>query len=381
MATILELNEIFKTAAQNVSYRMNEASKQKAEIFGKIWHEKYFPLGAAPRLQSDFKTILDKMHFTIAASTIDGRASEPVRVKQGLSKIERSMFTHAHAFRHDHDEIRELVIMTQLAIANKAVNPDGYQQAVEAVENYLMNSVSDAVMGVKARLSIIILEALSNEGKFTFTDKNDPGSPYIGETIDFRMPAENCGKVGSANTWIDANLNTVDPVKEISDVMLKHKRMKFAKILVRQETVNFMLRTKAYKEYVNNQLTSPNQPLTLDRINAWNAANGFPTFEVVEFMTGIQHDYRVEDYEPFKEGMMVFVPAGNLGTIETLIPDSQLNMKSEGVTYKDYNRVEVRELRYGEKENSNYTEITKGSMTGAPSISAIANIVSLDTLH
>lgn len=384
MATILELNEIFKTASQNVNYRMDAASKAKVEIFGKTWHEKYFPMGAAPRLQSEFKTILDKMHFTIAASTIDGRAAEPVRVKQGLSKVERSMLTHAHAFRHDHDEIRDLVIMTQLAIANKAANPDGYKQALQAVENYLMNSVSDAVLGVKARLDIIILEALTHEGKFTFTEENDPGSPYVGEQIDFRMPAENCGKVGSGNEWTEANVEKVDPVKEISEVQLAHKRTKFAKILVRQETVNYMLRTKAYKEYINNQLTSPNQPLTLDRINSWNSANGFPVFEVVNCMVGVQHDYKVEDYEPFKLGMMVFVPEttnGTLGTIETLIPDSQLGMKSDGVTYKDYNRIEVRELRYGEKENSNYTEITKGSLTGAPSISAIAQIVSLDTLH
>ena len=382
--TILELNEIFKVASKNVDYRIDEASKNQVEIFGKIWHEKYFPLGSRPRLQSEFKTILNKMHFTIAASTIDERASEPVRVKQGLSKIERSMLTHAHAFRHDHDEIRDLVVQTQLAIANKGADPDGYKQAIKDVENYLMNSIEDAVMGVKARLSIIILEALTNEGKFTFTQENDPGSPYVGETIDFRMPAENCGKVGSGNEWVAGNESKVDPVKEIAEVCLKHKRKKFTKIWVRQETVNFMLKTDSYKSYINNQLTSPNQPLTLERINAWNKANGYPEFEVVNFVAGVQTDYHVDDYEPFKEGMMVFVPEtknGVLGHIETLVPDSKLGMKSDGVSYKDYNRIEVRELRYGERENSNYTEITKGSLTGAPSIEEMANIVSLDTLH
>lgn len=379
MATLLDINPIFAEAAKNVNFRLDAASKAKVEIFGKIWHEQYFPMGTSPRLTKDFKTILGKMNFTIAASTIDERASEPVRVNHGLSKVERSMFTHAHAFRHDHDEIRELIIRTKLAMT-EGKGSDAYKQALADVEEYLMNSVKDAVMGAKARFSIIILEALTNGGVFTFTNDNDPGSPFIGDTIDFRMNPALKGKVAPGHEFIEENLDTVDPVQEICDCLAQNRLITYSKILINQKMANFLMRCKAMKGYINDQLNYPNQPLTLTKINTWMAANGYPVFEVVNFIAGIQHDYTVKEYEPFKDGQMVFLPAvDKLGTIETLIPDSKLGMASDGVTYKDYGRYEVREIRYGEKENTQYTEITKCSITGAPSITEMDKIMVLDT--
>lgn len=374
MATLLDFNPIFKEASKTVNFIIDEASKQNKEIFGKTWHEKYFTMGAMPRLTKDFKTILGKMDYTIAASTIDERASEPVRVTGGLSKVERSMFTHAHAYRHDHDMIRELMLMVRMAKTNSEL-----EAARKYITDYLLDSAKEAVLGAKARFDIIILEALTNGGLYTFSQDNDPGSPFVGDTIDFRMPTANKGTVGGANVWNETNQATVDPLKEISDVMKQHPLLKFGKILIDQDMANYLMGCAKYKGYINNQLTYPNMPITLEDINRFQAAHGFPVFEVVNCIVGIQHDYTVKDYAPFKKGQLLFAPDGQLGTIETLVPDSDLGMVSDGVKYSKYGRYELREIRYGEKENTNYTEITKCSITGAPSISTINKMCVLDT--
>ena len=54
-------------------------------------------------------------------------------------------------------------------------------------------------------------------------------------------------------------------------------------------------------------------------------------------------------------------------------------MKSEGVKYNYFGRIETRRFVQGEKENADYAEITKASMTGAPSFETAKNIITLDT--
>ena len=374
MESIFESNKYFKEALKKVDFRIDEASKRNVEIFGKPWAEKHFTYGAMPHLSKDFKTLLGKMHLTIAASTINGKSAEPLRMNRGYEELAQSMFTHAHAFKMEADYIRDLLLRAKAAV----------NVADEQVVNYLVDVIFDqqkqAVEGVRARMDIIILEALSNHGQFTFSADNDPQSPFIGNTIYFGFDSSKKGAVGSGNTWVDANKSTVDPIAEIDSVLKQNRLIKPKKILMDYASLLYIESCAKVKGYLN-PTTYPNEPVSESRINRWLEEHNMPVIEVVDFTCAVQDGDQVKDYTPWKAGQLVFIPQDNLGTIETAYSDAELGMKSEGVKYNHYGRIETRRFVQGEKENSDYAEVTKASMIGAPSITAAKNIITLDTLN
>lgn len=371
MKSIFESNAYFKEALRKVNFRIDEASKRNVEIFGRTWAEKHFVYGALPHLSRDFKTLLGKMHLTIAASTINGKSAEPLRMNQGFGSIEQTMFTHAHAYKMEADYIRQLILMSKTA----AEQDD--QKAVDYIANVLFDQTSQAVQGVRERLDLIILEALSNHGKFTFSADNDPQSPFVGTQIDFGFDPAKAGTVGAGNEWTDAHAATVDPIAEI-DSVLKQSRVDLKKILLSRASLLYILGSTKMKGYINSSLY-PNVPLTESIVNNWMRENGLPVFEVVEKTSLIQNGDVLSNYTPWKEGQLVFIPDNQIGTIETAFSDAELGMKDEGVIYQNYGRIETRRFTQGERENSDYAEITKASITAAPAFNTADNIFTLDT--
>lgn len=367
--SIFEYNEAFKQALRRTQFRIDAASKKNVEIFGKTWYENHFAMGRVPHMLSDFDTILGKMHLTIAASTINGRSAEPLRMNQGFGKIAQKMFTHAHAYKMDADEIRELYLMA------KAAEEQADVQAVEYIADVLMDHSGAAIKGVRERLDLIILEALSNAGSFTFSASNDPQSPFIGDTINFGIPAANHDALTGNDTWVDGH--TVDPIVVIDEVCSK-SRIKMQKILMDRPTMLFILKNAAMKNYINT-VQRPNLPLSLPEVNNWLEQFGLPTIEVVEKTSLIQNGNHLTNYTPWKAGAMVFIPDNQIGTIETRLSDAEIGIKSEGVQYANYGRIELRRMTFGEKENSDYAEIIKAAITAAPSMDTADNILVLDT--
>ena len=369
--SIFEYNSIFRDAAKKVKFRLDVASKEHYDIFAQPWFKKHFKYGAVPHLTKDFKTILGKLYTPVAASTINDRSAEPLRMNQGFTEMAQTMFTHAHAYRMSADEIRELLLMAEMAEKQSDI------AAVEYIANVLMNHVKAAVEGVDARLDMIILSALSNGGEYTFSNVNDPGSPFVGKTISFGMPAANKAVVGTGNEWVAGNESKVDPIKEIEDVLAK-QRTAIKTILIDRPTLRFLQKTDAMKSYVNSTLY-PNQPLSISAVNRWMADNAYPTFEIVEREIAVQDGDKINTVTPYKAGQLVFLPDTQIGTIETCLSDAEVGLKSEGVKYSTYGRTEVRRLTQGEKENAAYCEITKASLTAAPSMDTIDRILTLDT--
>ena len=369
--SIFDYNSTFKSALRKTKFRIDAASKANAEIFGKTWYENHFAMGRVPHMLSDFDTVLGKMHLTIAASTINGKSAEPLRMNEGFGKVSQKMFTHAHAYKMEADEIRELLLMAQ------AAERTGDSQAVEYITDTLFDHTRAAVKGVRERIDLIILEALSNGGAYTFSKNNDPQSPFVGQTIKFGIPDNNSDTVGGGNTWTDAHKATVDPIKVIDEVC-KKTRVPIQKILLDRATMLFMLSTTAMKSYINST-TQPNLPITLPIMNHFLEEYGLPTLEVVEKKCLIQDGNQLKDYTPWKAGALVFLPENQIGTIETRFSDAELGIKSEGVSYTNYGRIELRRMTVGEKENSDFAEIIKASITAAPSMDTANNILVLDT--
>ena len=369
--SIFDYNSTFKEAAKKVKFRLDVASKEHYDIFAQPWYRKHFTYGAVPHVTKDFKTILGRLYLPVAASTINDRSAEPLRMNQGFEEMAQTMFTHAHAYRMSSDEIRRLLEMANLAEKNSDI------AAAEYIANELMNHVKMAVEGVDARLDTIILGALSNGGEYTFTKENDPGSPFIGQTISFGMKNNQKATVGAGNEWVAGNEAKVDPIKEIEDVLAK-QRTNIKTILIDRATLRFIQKTSAMRGYINSQLY-PNQPLSISMVNRWMADNSYPTFEIVEREVGIQDGGSIKTITPFKAGQMVFLPENQIGTIETCLSDAEMGLVSEGVKYASYGRTEVRRFTQGEKDNAAYCEITKASLTAAPAMNTIDRILTLDT--
>lgn len=369
--SIFDRNAVFGQALRKTKFRIDAASKMNVEIFGKTWYENHFPMGKVPHLLSDFDTILGKMHLTIAASTINGKSAEPLRMNEGFNKLAQKMFTHAHAFKMESDEIRELYLMAKAAEENADV------QAVDYIADVLFDHSKAAVQGVRERLDLIILYLLSHGGDFTFSADNDPQSPFIGDTIHFGIPAENKDALTGDDTWIASHAATVDPVAVINEVCSK-SRIKMQKILMDRPTMLFILSTAAMKNYLNTT-QRPNLPLSLPQVNDWLNAFGLPSIEVVEKTSLIQNGRGLSEYTPWKAGALCFIPDNQIGTIETRLSDAEIGIKSEGVSYANYGRIELRRMTIGEKENSDFAEIIKASITAAPSVDTARNILCLDT--
>lgn len=364
-------HKLYQNAAKRVQFRIDAASKLQQEVFGQTWYSKHFKMGLVPHTVKQFDTILGKMHSDIAASTINSKSAEPLRAFEGYGRVPQEMFTFAHAYRLEADDIRDMMMMVNNA------NNIGEAQVADFITNKLFDIVKNAVQGVRSRLDIIILDALSNGGVFTFTADNDPSSPYIGKSIDFGMPGHNKWEVGTGNEWVAAHKSTVDPLVDIDNVC-QGQSVKIKKMLTDRETMRFILSTDAMKGYINTTVR-PNLPLSMNAVNAFLSENGYPTFEIVERECLVQKGDKLLPYTPFKKGQIVFLPEEQIGTIETCITDSELGLKSDGVKYSNYGRIEVRKYTLGEKENSDYTEITKASMTAAPSMDTINYINVLDT--
>ena len=380
MKSIFDYNPIMHEALTRLQFRVDQASKENVNLFDETWYSKHFKMNTVPHIRGEFATVLGKKHITIAASTINGKSSEPIRMNQGFYEHAQKMFTHAHAFKMTSDEILGLLDVVEIAKKN------GDKSAVNYIVDTLLNHTKEAVDGVNARLDLIILSALSNEGVHTITKENDPQSPFVGMSMSFGLPEANKAVVGAdkkwynatAKTWNSVLQSTIDPIVEINDV-LKRQRTKIKKILLDEATLDFIMGCDKMKNYVNSVLY-PNMPLDINMLNAWMRQHNKPEFEVVYREICVQNgDSISEPIAPWRTGQLVFIPDEQIGTIETKFTEKERGIVDEGVKYANSGRIELRRMAYGERDGGEYYELLKAGITAAPAMDTIDRILTLDT--
>ena len=369
MANFFESNE-YLDAIKRVKTRLELASERNVNIFGNTWYTKHFTVNQVPHPTDSFKTLLEQKHLPIAASTVNAKSGEPLRMKDGLASLEQSIFSFAHGYRLDIDELRELMLMQLM--------PGQQANALNGIVKKLLDVTGKCVDGVHARLDVMILGALSNEGIFEFTAENDPHSPFIGQKVDFGFDQSHSLKEDSPSLqWTDANVDnaSIDPVTLLDDVQ-RRSNIKFAKVLTDKSIINFLLKSKTMKAYLNT-VQRPNLPITLASINQFLQSYDLPIFEVVERKVRVQDGDKTKDITPWTPGKLLFVPSDNFGTIETGMTDNEMGFPSEGVEYGHYGRIETSRFRLGEKEHSSYAEIFKARLNAVPSIDSILDMWSV----
>ena len=260
-------SSIFGELTRNIQTRIDKASELNKQLFDKVIYRSYLDWDT-PTIGLDFEEIIGKYNVTIAAATIGDNSKEPIIGSNGLDTVKERVLNHAITRPMSMQDYRKILeIMDTKAISDSVKK--------QKLIDLMWGDVSSVVNGVEARLDMIFLGALSNEGKFTFDNKNNPEGGVRG-AIDYNQPASN---IAQAKTkWTEANIDSVDCMEDIQAILdTADDKTVLGKVLAAPSVIAYMCRTKKMKQMIWGT-DKGSRLVQLSDINAYLEANGYPQF-------------------------------------------------------------------------------------------------------
>ena len=367
MAETFKYSSLFNELTRNVQIRFDAVTRLHKQLFDNVIYEKYLTWDL-PTIGLNFEELKGKYNVTIAAATIDYKSKEPVLGTHGVETIIGKILNHAITLPMTIEDYRKILqIMDSKSLPEDAAK----RQLIEL----MWGSVQTPVRGVQAKLDILFLEALSNEGVVVLNEDNNPEGG-VKTTIDYGMPATN--KAAVTIDWIPINLATVDVFEDIQAVVeAAADKIVFEKILLSPAKLSFILKNKKLKQVIFGT-DKTNSPLLIQQLNEFMRMNELPYFEVMRRECLIQDNGVFRPYNPWNGKNIVFVPAGNLGVIKNAYANNELRAEP-GVAYSNYGRIRVSQWGVGETQNSNGVEFVKAEAMALPILTEINGIYSLKT--
>lgn len=360
-------SSIFGDLTRQVQVRIDAASELRKRLFDQPIYSRYMDWDA-PTIGLNFEEIIGSYNLSIAAATLDSRGKDVIMGNEGLETISKKVLRHIMTYPMPMEEYRKVL---QILDSRLITDSAKAQQLV----GLMWKSVTNVVQSVEAKLDIIFLGALSNEGVFTFDENNNPEGGVRG-IVDYKMPASN--KATATTAWTAANINTVDCFEDIQAVVdAAGDKVVFEKILLDRSKLSFMLRNKSLKQVIFGT-DKKNSPLLLSELNAFMQQNELPVFDVIRRQTRIQNNGKIYEYKPWNAKNLVFIPSGKLGVVKNAYADSELK-QDPGVSYSNYGRIRVSQWGIGEKEGSDSVEFTKAQSWSLPVFTEMNGIYSLKT--
>lgn len=368
---------LYQEVLDEVKLIMDGAAQRHVDLFGKPWYKKHFKMGDFARTEGEFKALLGQVRLAPAASSINQYSERPIRSFEGLGTVNAEMVTWAHTYKLDAETIRAIALYQKLypLTADKT-------KVMDFIRTKLLNARGKVIEGVENRLSYIAATILSNDGVYTFTKDNDPGSPFIGQSMVFGWDGSHSYKVDTAtDIWSETNAGTVNILEDLMGIQ-DAAEVPLKKMLMRREQAMYMLTTAKMKLYVNGS-DRASAPITLEDVNTLLAKYDLPEIELVRVETKFEENGgKVQrTVQPWTLGKILFVPDDNFGTFEHQMTDADLGLKSPGIEYTKYNNIEVQSWVQGIKEGTNYTEFQSAAITTTPVVESIKDMYSLDVLH
>ena len=358
---------MFGELTSNVQARIDAASELNKRVFDNVIYRQFLDWDT-PTIGLDFEEIIGKYNLTIAASTIGENAKEPILGSYGVETVKERVLNHALTLPMPIQDYRKVLqLMDSKSISD--------EQKKRQLVDLMWGGVSRTVNGVEAKLDMIFLGALSNEGKYTFDATNNPEGGVKGE-IDFGMPASN---IASATTkWIEANLATVDCMGDIQSILdTAENKAVIGKILCAPSVVSYMCRTTKMKQLIWGTDKSAKM-VQLKDINEYLDSNGYPQIEKIKRQVKIQNGASLTTLTPWNANNMVFVPAGKLGIVKNAYSNNELKHEPD-VAYSNYGRIRVSQWHVGETKGANQGEFTKAESLSLPVITEMEGIFTLKT--
>lgn len=361
------LSSMFGELTKNVQARIDAASELNKRIFDKVVYRDFMDWDS-PTVGLDFEEIIGKYNITVAAATIGEHSKEPIIGSYGLETVKERVLNHAITRPMSMQDYRKIL---QLLDSKSIDDAQKKQQLI----NLMWGDVQWVVNGVEAKLDMIFLGSLSNCGKFTFDETNNPEGGARGE-IDFNQPASNIAQ--ATTKWTEENLETVDCMEDIQEVLdAAEDKSVLGKILCAPSRISYMCRSKKIKQMIWGTDKSA-KLVQLKDINDYMQSNGYPVFEKIKRQVKVQNGGTLTAVTPWNANNIVFVPEGKLGVVKNAWSDNELNPESD-VAYSNYGRIRVSQWHVGETKGANKGEFTKAESLALPVITEMENIYTLKT--
>lgn len=360
-------SSLYGELTRNVQVRFDKASELHKRLFDNVIFEKYLDWDV-PTIGLDFEELIGKYNITVAAPTIGDESKEAILGSEGLKTVKEHILNHALTLPMTIQNYRKI-----LQILDSKSLPDSAKN--EQLIKLMWGDVTTVVNAVLAKLDILFLRPLSNEGKVEIDDNINPEGGVRG-TIDFNQPAENIAS--SKTEWTDGNIETVDCFEDIQAIIdAAQDKVTFSKVLCSTSRISYMCRSKKMKQMIWGTDKS-SKMVQLKDINAYMEENSYPIFEPIRRQVRIQKGTQRIPYTPWNEKNMVFIPDGKLGLVKNAWSNNELKPE-QGVAYSNYGRIRVSQWGVGESQGSNGVEFTKAESLSLPVITEMNGIYTLKT--
>lgn len=361
-------SSIFKELTRRVQIRFDKISEYNKQVFDQVLYETYLDWDI-PTVSLNFEEIIGQYNITIAAPTIGDDSKEPIMGTDGLSTLAERIVRHSLTLPmsiQDYRKVLQILDSKSLDDANKT------KQLIEL----MWKNVVSVVNAVHAKIDMIFLGALSNEGKFEFTPENNPEGGVRG-IINYQQPDENIA--ASKTPWTAANIDTVDCFEDIQAILdAAQDKVQFENILCSPSATAYMCRSKKIKQMIWGS-DKASRIVQLSDLNAYMQENTFPTFKHIRRQIRIQTPgQKPKTITPWNANNMVFVPGGKLGIIKNAYANNELRPEP-GVAYSNYGRIRVSQWGVGETQGSNGVEFTKAEAFALPVLTEMNGIYTLKT--
>lgn len=361
------LSSIFGDLTKNVQIRFDAATELNKRLFDNVIFDKYCDWDL-PTIGLDFEELIGQYNITVAAPTIGDNSKEAILGTEGLETVKERILNHAITKPMSIQDYRKVL---QLLDSKSLPDKVKTQQLINLMWGY----VTTVVESVLAKLDILFLRALSNEGKVELDNTINPEGGVRG-LINFNQPAENIAR--SKTAWTDENIDTVDCFEDVQGVIdAAQEKTVFGKVLCSPAKISYMCRSKKIKQMIWGSDKS-SKILQLKDLNAYMEENDFPVFEPIRRQVRIQNGKNRTPYSPWNADNMVFVPNGKLGIVKNAWANNELKAES-GVAYSNYGRIRVSQWGVGETQGSNGVEFTKAEALALPVITEMNGIFTLKT--
>ena len=360
-------SSLYGELTRNVQVRFDKASELHKRLFDNVIFEKYLDWDV-PTIGLDFEELIGKYNITVAAPTIGDESKEAILGSEGLETVKERILNHALTLPMTIQNYRKI-----LQILDSKSLPDSAKN--EQLIKLMWGDVTTVVNAVLAKLDILFLRPLSNEGKVEIDDNINPEGGVRG-TIDFNQPAENIAS--SKTEWTDGNIETVDCFEDIQAIIdAAQDKVTFSKVLCSPSRISYMCRSKKMKQMIWGTDKS-SKMVQLKDINAYMEENSYPIFEPIRRQVRIQKGTQRIPYTPWNEKNMAFIPDGKLGLVKNAWSNNELKPE-QGVAYSNYGRIRVSQWGVGESQGSNGVEFTKAESLSLPVITEMNGIYTLKT--
>lgn len=360
-------SSIFGDLTKNVQVRFDAISELNKKLFDNVVFERFLDWDV-PTIGLDFEEIVGQYNITVAAPTIGENSKEAILGSEGLETLKNRVLNHAITKPMTIQDYRKVLqLLDSKSISDKVKT----QQLI----NLMWGNVQTVVDGVLAKIDILFLKALFNEGKCVLDDETNPEGGVRG-TIDYNQPDEN---IASAKTaWTATNIGSINCFDDIQGVIdAAQDKVVFGKILCAPSIVSYICRSSNVRKMIWGSDKSACL-VQLSDLNAYMQENNLPVFEPIRRSVRIQNGINRTPYSPINEKNLVFVPEGKLGIVKNAWANNELKQEA-GVAYSNYGRIRVSQWGAGETTGSNGVEFTKAEALALPVITEMNGIYTLKT--